>query len=124
MCTRRVRAYVQWDRPAPPRLVSLRPAWVGQLATDYIKTYNDTNPFFLKVSFHRPHSPYDPPARVYNETTTVFPPMALGNDWDRVFTGASGLGDDHACSSSWQVCLESRLAAWATMRGAGTCPRD
>ena len=87
-------------RPASPRLVSLPPAWVGQLATDYIKTYNDTNPFFLKVSFHRPHSPYDPPARVYNETTTVFPPMALGNDWDRVFTGASGLGDNQAYGSS------------------------
>jgi hypothetical protein len=43
-------------------------AWVGQQAVDWITTASDTVPWFLKISFHRPHSPYDPPARVLNAT--------------------------------------------------------
>ena len=38
-------------------------AWVSRGATSFIESYNRTDPFFLKVSFHRPHSPYDPPER-------------------------------------------------------------
>ena len=30
-------------------------AWVGMMATEFIESYNDTRPFFLKASFHRPH---------------------------------------------------------------------
>jgi arylsulfatase A-like enzyme len=33
------------------------------MAVDFIEKYSDTRPFLLKVSFHRPHSPYDPPRR-------------------------------------------------------------
>ena len=56
---------------------SLHPtAWVGSQAVAFI---NDrapfivnsslrTAPFFLKVSFHRPHSPYDPPQRFIDAT--------------------------------------------------------
>lgn len=44
--------------------------WTGQMAVDFITKYERSEPFFLKVSFARPHSPYDPPARfmdMYNE---------------------------------------------------------
>lgn len=37
--------------------------WIGQSAVDFIKDYKRTEPFFLKVSWERPHSPYDPPKR-------------------------------------------------------------
>jgi len=47
---------------------SLHPtAWVGRQAVSFLKSYpntTDAQPFMLKVSFHRPHSPYDPPKRV------------------------------------------------------------
>jgi len=37
--------------------------WTGQNATDFIRDYKRKEPFFLKVSWARPHSPYDPPKR-------------------------------------------------------------
>ncbi|MFC1493209.1 arylsulfatase [candidate division KSB1 bacterium] len=37
--------------------------WTGMTATDFIENYYRDDPFFLKVSFARPHSPYDPPKR-------------------------------------------------------------
>ena len=38
-------------------------AWTGQTACELIRNYNCDKPLFLKVSFARPHSPYDPPKR-------------------------------------------------------------
>lgn len=40
-----------------------RTTWTGRAAVDFINGYARTEPFFLKVSFTRPHSPYDPPQR-------------------------------------------------------------
>jgi len=37
--------------------------WTGDTAVNFLNGYDDSRPFFLKVSFIRPHSPYDPPAR-------------------------------------------------------------
>lgn len=45
----------------PERLHATR--WTGDTAVNFLKEYNSTQPFFLKVSFIRPHSPYDPPER-------------------------------------------------------------
>ena len=60
--------------------------WVGQKAVEFINYYAESRPFFLKVSFHRPHSPYDPPQRVLDKVpASVLPPMAEGVGWDAVF---------------------------------------
>lgn len=37
--------------------------WTGDKAVEFIGNYDRKEPFFLKVSFARPHSPYDPPKR-------------------------------------------------------------
>lgn len=37
--------------------------WTGDQAVEFIGKYEREEPFFLKVSFARPHSPYDPPKR-------------------------------------------------------------
>lgn len=37
--------------------------WTGDRAVEFIAKYDRKEPFFLKVSFARPHSPYDPPKR-------------------------------------------------------------
>ncbi len=37
--------------------------WTGQTAVELIRNYSSDQPLFLKVSFARPHSPYDPPQR-------------------------------------------------------------
>lgn len=41
-------------------------AWTGEMACEMIHNYKNGNgqPLFLKVSFARPHSPYDPPQRL------------------------------------------------------------
>lgn len=41
-------------------------AWTGETACEMIHNYKNGNgqPLFLKVSFARPHSPYDPPQRL------------------------------------------------------------
>lgn len=37
--------------------------WTGDVACNFLQDYSREAPFFLKVSFARPHSPYDPPKR-------------------------------------------------------------
>lgn len=39
--------------------------WTAERAIDFLKSYNGEAPWLLKVSFQRPHSPYDPPERCY-----------------------------------------------------------
>ena len=58
-------------------------AWVGRSAVQYLSEYNRTEPFFLKVSFHRPHSPYDPPQRwIDRYTLEDMPSPYQGGNWD------------------------------------------
>ncbi|HOB74505.1 MAG TPA: arylsulfatase [Phycisphaerae bacterium] len=55
--------------------------WTGDVAVRFLKEYRGSEPFFLMVSFARPHSPYDPPERflkVYADAEV--PPAAIG-DW-------------------------------------------
>jgi arylsulfatase len=52
----RAKAYAPDERLHPTR-------WTGDRAVDFIEKYERREPFMLKVSFARPHSPYDPPQR-------------------------------------------------------------
>lgn len=67
-------------------------SWVARTARAWLTNHSATssNPFFLKVSFHRPHSPYDPPPRVLNATLpSSLPPVSVGAPWDARFKGPS-----------------------------------
>jgi len=74
-------------------------AWTGRNAVNFLNDYANISqtssapPFFLKVSFHRPHSPYDPPVEYFKKVTDdlVNPPYAGGN-WDERYKGP-----DHDC---------------------------
>lgn len=46
-----------WDKPERTHPTS----WVGSRAVHWLDRRDPTRPFFLFVSFHRPHPPYDPP---------------------------------------------------------------
>ncbi|NWF84761.1 MAG: arylsulfatase, partial [Bryobacteraceae bacterium] len=50
------KAYVLPERLHPTR-------WTADVAVNFIDSWQRQQPFFLKVSFARPHSPYDPPQR-------------------------------------------------------------
>jgi len=70
----RAKAYALPERLHPTR-------WTADRAVDFIEEYDRPEPFMLKVSFARPHSPYDPPKRfidMYDEDD--MPAPAVG-DW-------------------------------------------
>jgi len=55
--------------------------WTGETAVQFLKTYERPEPFFLKVSFHRPHSPYDPPERFMRMYENADLPKAYAGHW-------------------------------------------
>jgi arylsulfatase len=68
--------------------------WTGDVAVNFINGYAEDAPFFLKVSFARPHSPYDTPQRfldLYKDRP--IPERHLG-DWCGRYEPRSGDKDD------------------------------
>lgn len=66
------KAYVLPERLHPT-------AWTGRAAAEFIASYQRSQPFFLNVSFARPHSPYDPPQRWMDRyLKTELPEAAVG----------------------------------------------
>ncbi|MBD3177740.1 MAG: arylsulfatase [Armatimonadia bacterium] len=55
--------------------------WTGDVAVDFLETYHRPEPFFLKVSFARPHSPYDPPQRFYDMYENEPVPGRVLGEW-------------------------------------------
>lgn len=61
---------------------SLHPTtWTADRAVEFLKTYREEAPWMLKVSFQRPHCPYDPPQRWYKAYQEVDPPKPSIGDW-------------------------------------------
>jgi arylsulfatase A-like enzyme len=82
-------------------------AWVTRQALNVIQTYNFTKaaendePLFLKVSYHRPHSPYDPPGEAANYTFAngdlgAITSIVHGNTWDNWYAD-----DTHDCGAQF-----------------------
>jgi choline-sulfatase len=63
----------------PERLHPTR--WIGDEAVNFLETYEGREPFFLKVSFERPHSPYDPPERLMRTYEGAHVPPASMGAW-------------------------------------------
>ena len=61
--------------------------WTAQKAIDFIDSYNDSRPFMLKVSFLRPHSPYDPPKRFMDMYDEKDMQKAYIGDWCSEYGG-------------------------------------
>ncbi len=55
--------------------------WTGDTAVNFLQSYNAAEPFFLKVSFIRPHSPYDPPERFMKRYADAPLPEARAGKW-------------------------------------------
>ncbi len=64
--------------------------WTAQTAIDYVDHYRGQNPLFLKVSFARPHSPYDPPPRYWDRYAQAQVPATHQGDWSRGYGQAPG----------------------------------
>ena len=75
-------------------------AWVGRNAIRFLESYNQSKPFFLKVSFHRPHSPYDPPRRFMDMfTPEEMPKPYLGDKWDQDCNFGGPLSNSLCCGA-------------------------
>lgn len=59
--------------------------WTGDRAVNLIESYTEEKPLFLKVSFARPHSPYDPPQRLLDMYRNVGIPGPAVGDWAAEF---------------------------------------
>ena len=70
---------------APYRLAEeLHPTvWTGNTAVSTIENYDGNEPLFLKISFARPHSPYDPPQRILERYRDIEIPAPAHGGWSR-----------------------------------------
>ena len=81
--------------------------WTGKTAVELIENYNSEKPLFLKVSFARPHSPYDPPQRFVDMYKNAEIQEPFIGDWCTKFGEINGgpnaafgdFGVEHAVNS-------------------------
>lgn len=57
--------------------------WTADVAVSTIQHYEGRQPLFLKISFARPHSPYDPPQRILEMYEDMEIPEPAIGDWSR-----------------------------------------
>jgi arylsulfatase A-like enzyme len=69
-------------------------AWTAATAVRWLNEYRRPEPFFLHVSFERPHSPYDPPRRWWDRYADAPLPPARAGQWAERFRPRSGNGPD------------------------------
>ena len=62
---------------------SSTPARAGDMAVSTIEHYDGQAPLFLKVSFARPHSPYDPPRRILDMYGDIEMDGPAKGEWSR-----------------------------------------
>jgi arylsulfatase len=82
----RAGAYVLPERLHPTH-------WTGETAVRFLKNYEESAPFFLKVSFARPHSPYDPPQRLMDMYQDAAIPAPFAGTWSERYRERSGNDD-------------------------------
>ncbi|MEM7127390.1 MAG: arylsulfatase [Chloroflexota bacterium] len=59
-------------------------AWTMMRSLDFLQQRNRQQPYFLTISFARPHSPYVPPAYYFNLYENRETPKAAVGDWSTV----------------------------------------
>ena len=82
--------------------------WTGETAVRFLDTYGRDEPFFLKVSFARPHSPYDAPQRFFDQYADAAIPAPAIGDWAQRYAPRSG--DD---PNIWHGDLGLEQARWS-----------
>jgi arylsulfatase len=81
------KAYVLPERLHPT-------TWIADCSVRFIESYQRAQPFFLKVSFERPHSPYDPPQRWMNHYAGANIPKPKIGKWAEHYAKRSWDRDD------------------------------
>jgi arylsulfatase A-like enzyme len=88
--------------------------WTGDTAVRYLNQADPRQPFYLKVSFIRPHSPYDPPQRYWDMYRDTALPKAQVGAWAaRYEQPSSGRPDIWHGKLSGEQIRESRRGYYA-----------
>lgn len=90
---------------------SLHPtAWTTDTAIDYMDAFfsnsnSADSSMFLKLSYHRPHSPYDPPARLFdrflNDSSLVPDRFVNNTSWDSAYFQNFTTDPEEMNKSAW-----------------------
>ena len=59
--------------------------WVTTKSLEFLRRRDPTKPFFLKLSYHRPHCPLDPPESYFDMYRDRPMPKPQEGDWDHLF---------------------------------------
>ncbi|MEG2076739.1 MAG: arylsulfatase, partial [Victivallaceae bacterium] len=84
-----------WDERFHPS------TFVSTQSIDFLRRRDTTKPFFLKISYHRPHPPLDPVRsfmEMYDGVDLPEPPLG---DWRNKFTDSVGWGDSPVPSDKY-----------------------
>lgn len=85
--------------------------WTGDMAVSTIEHYDGSKPLFMKISFARPHSPYDPPKRFVDMYDGIEMEAPAKGEWSKHIgekvtspeqnpeAAFAQLGDDYAKNS-------------------------
>lgn len=65
--------------------------WVVTKGLEFVRRRDRTRPFFLNLSFHRPHPPFDPPQAFYDLYRDADIPEVPVGDWVESDTPAKGV---------------------------------
>jgi arylsulfatase len=83
-------------------------AYVGRKAVAFLESHvgagrGEKPPFLLKISFHRPHSPYDPPQRLLDQTRPedMGTPVVSADGWSDHFRDCDGDPAARASLDAW-----------------------
>lgn len=57
--------------------------WTADVAVRTIQHYEGGKPLFLKISFARPHSPYDPPQRILDKYASIEMEAPAKGEWSK-----------------------------------------
>lgn len=89
--------------------------WTAQTAVEFIRNYQQEKPLFLKVSFARPHSPYDPPQRYLDLYRDSPLPAPVVGDWAVKFANAPQKADAAYGDYGEEHALDSRRHYYAAI---------
>ena len=101
-------------------------AWLGAQAVAFLKAHDPSGkPFLLKVSFHRPHSPYDPPQRLLDQVpaTALRPSVRCASAESKLGkSDESKLGEsDESIHVNQRDAKDDANINGATFSGASSC---
>lgn len=89
--------------------------WTGEMAVEFIHHYKSDKPLFLKVSFARPHSPYDPPQRYLDMYRDVKIPEPVIGEWAGKFAGEPQKADAAFGDFGVEHAVDSRRHYYAAI---------